>query len=246
MKKPTVYIVTNLGGGVRKSTTIAHLTFALQDRGEDPIIVALDANSTLENLLPEGSPIIKWDLNNTEDSYEGLQAVIDKAEESDRPVVIDLAALGGESQGIHTLLETFILEDCDVVSVVPILPTPKSIEEGIKALKLVNPDKWMLVQYGTRNHSKLYDRTDVMQELLDMEPMATIKPAELTEGQTEILQSESLPLNKLDPTTVRDSKMLRKYKVHMRYWQDLGKQYQDAIDVLTTSQNECIPEEVST
>ena len=237
MKKPRVYIVTNTNGGVRKSTTIAHLTFALRDAGQDPIIVSLDTNATLESFLEKDTEVIKWDVNDSDDSYEGLQVVMDAAEESGQPVVIDLAAKGGQTQGVHTILETYILNECEVISVVPVIPADKGPEGALEALRIINPNKWLMVQYGTDKRQKWYDRFDPFQKLLDMNPAYIIKPKELGAAQIDTLVGESRPLNKVGEYATMGSSDARKFGGHINFWNDLKGQYHAAFQKLNLKDN---------
>ena len=238
MKKPTVYIVSNLGGGVRKSTSIAHLVFALQERNQDPIIVALDTNATLESLLPDGTDIMKWDLNNETESHEGLRAVLTKSAQSGRPAVLDLAALGGDSFGIKTLLRTKMLDMCEVVSVVPILPSQKSIVEASKALALVQPDKWFLVQYGTKNSQRIYDDLMEFKQLKEMSPDAIIRPSELTDAEAQSLQKEDSVLNKMGEVTAVNPFGTFHLQIFVGYWSELSRQYNEVLDIINLDQDD--------
>lgn len=228
-KKPTIYIISNFGGGVRKSTTIAYWYLALSEQKKNPFLVALDTNTVLNLMLPKGIETLTWDINNLDQSQENLRTVIEIATQEDRPIIMDIAALGGQSLGINTLLDTQMLRLCHVVSIVPVMPSAKSIEEGMKALALINPDKWVLVQYDTKMNKQIYDRTEQFKALLDLRPDALVIPAELTDKAIDDLKREPLAVTEMYEEQERDPLGNLGTLIYTALWNNLAPQIKKSV-----------------
>lgn len=214
---------------MRKSTTMAYLYMSLKNQGKKPLLVALDTNDTLASLLDASTDAFTWDINNQDQSQQNLQAIIIEAQKTEQPIVMDLAALGGGSLGIQTLLDTDMFEVCDLTAFAPIMPTLKSIQEADRALRLLQPDNWVLVQYDTERNQAIYDRTPELQKLEALEPSAIIRPSELTEGLAADLRAHELSLPEIEEVLLKDPIGTLGIRVFSKFWSNLLPQFTKAI-----------------
>ena len=224
--KTKIYIASNFGGGVRKSTTMAYLYLTLISLGREPLLVALDTNDTLKDLLLKGTPLITWDINNEDQSHQNLAAILAEAYKEQKDVVIDVAALGGGSLGIHTLLDTQMFELCELIAIVPILPTAKSIIEAQNAIKVIKPDKLVLIKYDTKRNSAIYDRLPEFKNLLKHKPDLIISPPELTDGNAGALRDCGYCLTHMEEACANNPIGHIGLRVFTKFWDNIRGQFE--------------------
>lgn len=229
MKKPTIYLPANFGGGARKSTSMAHLTYALQEQGKDPIIVALDTNEEFTSLLDPKTKIVSWDINNEEESKMFLEAVLKKSAQSDQPIVMDIAARGGKTKGIFTILRTQLLAYCHVVCIAPVKPSNKDVEKAIEALEVIEPNEWILVKYDSKEKANAYKLLSSFGELLKMNPSAIIEPDELTNQEAQLLVKENILLPNVEVLLAENPFGNLHLAIFKEHWARLLPQYNKAI-----------------
>lgn len=237
MKKPQLYIVANSVGGTRKSTALAYLTLALKARGEEPLLVALDTNNMLQSLLPKDADYIKWDINNAKQSQQNLETIVAKAHDTEQPIVIDMAASGGASLGVHTLLDTGIFKACSLTAVVPVMPDTRSASGACDALQLLEPDRWLLVQFDTKHNEDAYNRLPKFKKLLKKQPAGIIKPEELTGEMVATLQSNEIALSEMEDAILKDPMGTLGLRVFSKFWNGLLPQFKKSIESVAPNTN---------
>lgn len=229
MKKPTIYIPCNFGGGARKSTTTSYLYYSLVEDGNDPIVVALDTNEELLKRIPKNVKVVTWDINSEEDSAGYFAEVLKLAHNEDRPIIIDLPARGGKTKGIFTLLRTRLLQYCHVIGVAPVKPSDKDCSKAIEALVVIQPNTWFLVQYDSSERSATYQNIAQFQALVAMKPAAVIKPDELTNQEAGLLVKEDISLPEAAVKMSENPFGNPHLSVFAEFWKRIYPQFQKAI-----------------
>lgn len=229
--KPIVIVAQNTKGGVGISAIQALIYYTLQTRGINPLVVALDTNSGLLNqiMLPDpekpgsflGNPeVYVWDINSTEENREVLPAVIQKAMDEARPVIVDLPAKGGQTQGIYNVLRSGALRFATVVGVAPIRKGDLPHAGAIEAYEDIKPARWIKVTFGPAPRSNS-EPTQLEMALASLKPDHSIRLELLHEDEAkELGQRLPVPLPEIGDYALAGGPALSGLFVVAEYWVD--------------------------
>lgn len=238
--KPIAIVAQNTKGGVGKSAIQALVYYTLQARGINPLVVALDTNSGLLNQikLPDpkkpgaflGNPeIYVWDINSTEDNREVLPAVIQKAMEEGRPVLMDLPAKGGQTQGIYNVLRSGALRFATVIGVAPVRKGDLPHAGAIEAHEDIKPARWIKVTFGPAPRSNS-EPTQLEAALDSLKPDHAIRLELLHEDEAkELGQQLPVPLPEIGRYAMAGGPSLSGLFVVSEYWEASFPKVEEAL-----------------
>jgi len=196
--KPTAIIILNTKGGVRKSTLSGLIYWILRENGIDPIVVALDPNQAFCDIItikdmpqPE---IYVWDLNDIEAARNILPDLVQLANSTGRPLLIDLPGESGDTLGVDTLRKCGALRHANVVGIAPVIQTELSVAGAIRAHEIIKPAKWALVEFGKRS----LRQSSLIDTLVALKPDDTVNLLELHSSEALMLATTPpVPYSKL-------------------------------------------------
>lgn len=242
--KPIVYVAMNTKGGVGKSSMQALLYYTLRKMGVNPLIIALDINLCLLNQIriidPEnpdkilGNPdIFGWDINSVADNRELLPSVVQAAIDQGRPIIIDIPAKAGKTQGIYNVLRSGALRYCNVIGIAPVREGDLPYAGAIEAYEDIKPQRWIKVLFSPETRSNR-DLTQLEMALSALKPAHSIRLALLDPDEAKELGREvPVPLPQLEEFAMARGPAFSGLLVIADYWKDCYPKIEEAIRAVT-------------
>jgi len=231
--KPLVFVSLGTKGGTRKSRSMALLYYYLLSLGINPIVIGLDTNNSLLQMISRNGcqpepEFYTWDLNDEDQSRSYLKPLLLLAEQTGRPIVLDLPAKGGNTLGIKTILRTGILECAHVVGIAPVLPEERSLASAIEAIELIKPDGWIKFAYREMNRAVQPTALHQTLEALNADATATIGELTLDESN-EFVENLPVLVTQLADFIAEGGISASNWIIFRNYWQTARASISDAI-----------------